>query len=171
MLLVFRDNIKDMANSNYIMGMLIVFLGSVSWAIGTVFSKAKTSETNAFYNAAIQLASGGICCLIYSFFTKEWSSIGEITYSSVLVLLYVTLIGSTAAYAAYQYALTTLPVGVVATYAYINPLIAVILGNLILKERLTWITGSAFILTITGVYLVNKGYNIKRPQNLLNLHH
>lgn len=52
--------------------------------------------------------------------------------------------------------------GVVATYAYINPLIAVILGNLILKERLSWITSSAFILTITGVYLVNKGYNSRK---------
>ena len=98
-------------------------------------------------------------------------SIGEITYSSIFVLLYLTLIGSTAAYAAYQYALSTLPVGVVATYAYINPLIAALLGNLILKERLTSITCLAFILSITGVYLVNKGYNIKRTQRLLGLYH
>jgi drug/metabolite transporter (DMT)-like permease len=62
------------------------------------------------------------------------------------------------AYAAYMYALSQLPVGVVALYAYANPLVAVFIGYLILHEPLTWWTALAMCTVITSVYMVNIGY-------------
>jgi drug/metabolite transporter (DMT)-like permease len=75
--------------------------------------------------------------------------------------LYLTIIGSVLAYGAYGYALSNLPITIVSMYAYINPMVAVILGWLILKEPLDFYIAIAFALTISGIYLVNKGYQIR----------
>lgn len=159
---VFKDNVSDLANPNYFMGIVIVFIASASWSVGTVFSRARTSHTDNFYNSSIQLMSGGIISLIASFFTGDWNHIGNISNESVFAFVYLIIVGSTMAFAAYQYALSSLPVGIVATYAYINPLIAVVLGYLVLREKLTWFTLIAFTLTMLGVYFVNRGYNFKK---------
>ena len=73
-------------------------------------------------------------------------------------LLYLVTFGSVLAYAAYMYALSALPVGIATIYAYINPLIAVIVGYLILKEEVNIYTGLAFVTIAVSVYLVNRGY-------------
>ena len=157
---IFRDHVKDLGNSEYATGVLVAFIGCVCWSAGTIFSRTKTGHTNSFYNAAIQLLAGGILSLMMSFFSGEWNHLGNIQPESMAALVYLIVVGSAAAFAAYQYALTSLPVGLVATYAYINPLIAVLLGSLVLSEKLTGFTCLAFILTLAGVYFVNKGYKI-----------
>lgn len=162
MAFVFKDNLTDLANPDYFRGIVVVFIATATWSLGTVYSRAKTHGTDNFYNSAIQLISGGLISLVASIYTKDWNHIGTITGESIFAGLYLIIIGSTLAFAAYQYALSSLPVGIVATYAYINPLIAVVLGYLILSEKLTWFTFVAFILTVLGVYFVNKGYNTKK---------
>jgi drug/metabolite transporter (DMT)-like permease len=159
---IFRDHLIELTNPHYALGAFITLLATISWSAGTLYSRAKTSGTNSFYNAAFQLLAGGVLSLSIGTFRGEWNHMGVISNESLLALVYLTLIGSAAAFAAYQYALSTLPVGLVATYAYINPLIAVILGYLVLSEKLTLLTCVAFALTIFGVYWVNKGYAIKK---------
>jgi len=159
---IFRDNVRDLANPAYAMGVFIAFIGCVCWSAGTVFSRMKTGHTNSFYNAALQLLAGGLLSLMMSLFSGEWNHLDTIKPESIAALVYLIVVGSAAAFSAYQYALTSLPVGLVATYAYVNPLIAVLLGYLVLSEKLTGFTCMAFILTLAGVYLVNKGYKLKK---------
>ena len=64
-----------------------------------------------------------------------------------------------------MFALKVLPVGVVTLYAYVNPLVAVILGYFILDERLTWFTALAFATIVSGVYLVNAGYRKQKKED------
>ena len=88
------------------------------------------------------------------------------TYENVMVwnadafwsLVYLIIFGSVMAYTAYMYALKEFPVGLVAIYAYVNPLVAVILGYLVLDEQLTIYTAAAFATIMVGIYLVNRGY-------------
>ncbi|HXC03634.1 MAG TPA: EamA family transporter [Bacteroidia bacterium] len=159
---IFHDNLKDLGNPEYAAGMGVAFAGCLSWSAGTLFSRTRTAHTNSFYNAALQLLSGGILTLVLSLFSGDWSHLSGIKPESIASLVYLIVVGSSAAFAAYQYALNALPVGLVATYAYVNPLIAVILGYAVLSEKITGIMCLAFVLTIAGVYLVNKGYQTKK---------
>ena len=159
MAFIFRDNLKDLANPGYFSGLLVAFAATICWSGGTVYSRHKTSGTNPVYNAALQLLAGGLVSFIISIFTGDWHHIGVISGGSMFALFYLTILGSAAAFVAYQYALSVLPVGLVSVYAYINPLIAVVLGYFVLSERFTLVTCFAFVLTVAGVYLVNRGYN------------
>lgn len=71
------------------------------------------------------------------------------------------IFGSLIAYASYAYALRKLPMTIVSLYAYINPLVAVVLGWIVLNEPLNIRIWLAILLTITGIYIVNKGYQLR----------
>ena len=76
-------------------------------------------------------------------------------------MLYLIVFGSIIAYACYSYALRKLPMTIVSMYAYINPLVAVLLGWLILDEQLTVRMGIAIVITVAGIYIVNRGYQLR----------
>jgi drug/metabolite transporter (DMT)-like permease len=69
-----------------------------------------------------------------------------------------------AGYACYSYAIKKLPMTIVSLYAYINPIVAVILGWLMLSEKLNFKIGLSIVITIAGIYLVNRGYNAKQTK-------
>lgn len=158
--LIFRDKLSDLTDTRYLMGVLVTFAASLSWAIGTIYMKNKASVNDSYVNTAIQLSSGGIALLIASPFLDDLSQLQHISTNSLWALAYLILFGSLLSFLCYTYAIKKLPVGLVSIYAYINPLIAVSLGFLLNNEKVTWITMVAFATTLTGVYWVNRGYKI-----------
>ncbi len=156
--LMFRDNIKDLANPQYFMGMVVAFTACLAWASGNVYAKHKPSKANVLTNAAIQMFSGGIALFLMSTFLDDYSELKHITAESIWSLLYLTVFGSLLAYTCFVYALEKLPIGVASLYAYINPFIALLLGYFLLGEQLTWITGLALIAALSGIYCINRGY-------------
>ncbi len=156
--LIFRDNLADLANTGYFWGVLVAFFASLSWAAGTVYTKQRPSKANSFVNASIQFIIGGIVLFIGSIFLDNWSEMATVSTDSVLALVYLILFGSIGAYVCYLYALKNLPSGLASVYAYINPFIAIVLGFFILDEKTTWITWLAFATTLAGVYCINRGY-------------
>jgi drug/metabolite transporter (DMT)-like permease len=156
--LIFKDNLADLAKPEYLSGVLASFAACFFWAIGSIYMKNNTFTTNAYSNAAIQFTSGGIGCFVFSLLFDDYSRFDKVTSESLWALLYLTLIGSLLAYMSYLYAIKHLPIVVVSTYAYVNPVIAILLGVAILNEKITWITVLALATTLYGVYLINAGY-------------
>lgn len=156
--LMFRDNLKDLINPNYLNGMLVAFLACLAWAFGSIYAKSKPSSANVLTNAAIQMFSGGAGLFLMSVFLDDYSELTTVTSESLWALAYLTVFGSIITYSCFVYALAKLPLGVVSLYAYINPFIALLLGFFLLNESITWITGLALIATLSGVYYINKGY-------------
>ena len=156
--LMFRDNLKDLVNPNYLNGMLVAFLACLAWAFGSIYAKSKPSSANVLTNAAIQMFSGGVGLFLMSVFLDDYSELTTVTSESLWALAYLTVFGSIITYSCFVYALAKLPLGVVSLYAYINPFIALLLGFAFLNEAITWITGLALIATLSGVYYINKGY-------------
>jgi len=76
-------------------------------------------------------------------------------------MVYLILFGSVTAYACYSYVLRKLPMTIVSLYAYVNPLVAVLLGWAVLDEKLNANIGIAFLLTVAGIYIVNRGYQLR----------
>jgi drug/metabolite transporter (DMT)-like permease len=158
-ILIFRDNLKDIANPEYFLGMLIAFGACLAWASGSVFSKFKIlNHKNVFQNAALQLLTGGIALVLFSLFLDDYTELKVISGKSIWALAYLIVFGSIIAYSSFVYALKHLPIGVSSLYAYINPFIAIMLGYFFLNEPLTDITLLALTATLSGVYCINRGY-------------
>ena len=156
--LIFRDNISELANMNYMVGMIGLFIATTSWSIGSVINKRRSFPINPVFNSGLQLLFGGIFLMIASPAFDTYENVMVWNADAFWSLVYLIIFGSVMAYTAYMYALKELPVGLVAIYAYVNPLVAVILGYLVLDEQLTIYTAAAFATIMVGIYLVNRGY-------------
>ncbi|MFC7522821.1 EamA family transporter [Parapedobacter sp. GCM10030251] len=159
--LIFRDNLADLANPNYLYGVLAAFFACFCWAAGTVYTKHRPSAAKTLVNVAFQLTSGGIMLLLASVFLDDYSQLATVTSDSLWALAYLILFGSLASYGCFLYALKHLPPGLASVYAYVNPFIALLLGYFFLHERLTWTTAFALIVTLGGVFFINRSYQPK----------
>lgn len=158
--LIFLEHVSEFTDPNYTFGIFTTFAGNICWALGTVWVKRKTEATDPFIAAGLQMFFGGLFLIPMSLIFDDYSTIT--TSSDMLVaLVYLILFGSVAAYASYSYAIKKLPVTLVSLYAYINPIVAVILGALLLSERLNLRIGIGILITLAGVYVVNRGYQIR----------
>lgn len=142
--------------------------GTILWAIGSLFSKYKPTGLSTTMNVSIQLIAAGICCLLLSIISGEQNKFRftEVTTSSWLALLYLTVMGSLVAYMAYIWLLTVRPPALVGTYAYVNPAIAILLGSVFANEEIQLLQVIALVVILTGVFLVNVSkYKTKKNDN------
>jgi len=165
--LIFKDDVSNITDTAYLAGAFATLVATSSWAVGSVFNKKRISLVNPVFNAGLQLLFGGAFLLAGSPLIDDYSNMDLFHPEVVWSLLYLIVFGSVLAYTAYMFALKELPVGIVMLYAYVNPLVAVILGYLVLSEPLTWFTAMAFVSIIAGVYLVNYGYKKQHRQQQL----
>jgi drug/metabolite transporter (DMT)-like permease len=129
-------------------------LGSFSWAFGSVLSrKWQTVKTDPFGAIAWQMTFAGIANFIFALVVEKPSDVAW-TFSGVAAILYLVVCGSWIGYTAYIWLLQHVPTSKVSTYAYVNPVVAVFLGWLVLHERIDRyiLMGSAII--IASVVLV-----------------
>jgi len=160
--LIFRHNISDLGNPKYVAGILTVLLATVCWAFGSILNRKKEKPSNPIFNVAMQLFFGGLFMLIASPVVDDYSSFQWWNGPAFYSLIYLIIFGSVLAYAAYMYALSELPVGVATIYAYINPLVAVVVAYFAKDGELNIYIGMAFITIVLGVYLVNYGYRTQK---------
>jgi drug/metabolite transporter (DMT)-like permease len=158
--MIFGQHVAEFSNAQYIIGIILTFGAVVAWAGGSIWMKKKNTDSNPFVNAGIQMLFGGIWCFPLSF---AFDDLTNVTWSSEAVwsLAYLIIFGSLIAYASYSYALRKLPMTIVSMYAYINPLVAVLLGWIVLSEKLNIQIIIAFLLTVAGIYIVNRGYQLR----------
>ena len=119
-----------------VLGVIMTQLSCLGWAIGSAYSKRHKREENLFAATAVQIMFGGAILMVVATITGEWGDVAP-TSRSLMAVLYLVVVGTFVGYVCYVYALKHLPVSIVSLYAYVNPVIAVILGSLLLKERFT----------------------------------
>lgn len=161
--LIFKDNLADLARPDYLWGVIIAFMASFCWAGGTVYIKHQFIRTDSYTNAAIQFSSGGLALMGFSLIFDDYSELAHISAESIWALVYLIAVGSLFAYLCFLYAIKHLPVSLVSVYAYINPFIALLLGFVVLDEKITWVTALAFATTLSGIYWINKGHRQLKP--------
>jgi drug/metabolite transporter (DMT)-like permease len=158
--MIFGENLVDLGNKNYLIGIALIVLANISWAGGSVWMKTKNLNTNPFMNAALQMVFGGLFMFPISLAVDDLSNVHwspEAAYS----MIYLIIFGSLIAYTCYTYAIRKLPMTVVSMYAYVNPLVAVVLGWVVLNEVLNLRIIVAMLITIAGIYIVNRGYQLR----------
>ncbi len=135
---------------------LIAMLGASGWAIGSVRMKHRTTESPPLVIAAIHITSGGAAVLLASVLAGEpqrWD-IAATSAKSLLAVLYLMVIGTILAYSLYIWLLRHWDPAKVATYALINPLVALILGNALAGEPITTTIIASAALVIAAVAMV-----------------
>jgi drug/metabolite transporter (DMT)-like permease len=137
-------------------GVLIILGAAAAWALGTIMARRVPTPASPALTSAMELLTGGGVLLVLAAATGEFGSlrISAVSGRSWLALGYLVVFGSIVAFSAYVVAVRLLPTPTVATYAYVNPVIAVLLGLLILSERVTPIMLVGGILTVAAVALV-----------------
>jgi drug/metabolite transporter (DMT)-like permease len=139
-----------------LIGAVVVVLGSFSWALGSVYSRHAATPPSPFLSTAMQMLGGGAALLVLSVLLGEpWAfEASGVSLRSALGLLYLILFGSIVAFSAYIWLLRVSTPTRVSTYAYVNPVIAVILGWALAGEALTTRMIIAAIVIVSGVALI-----------------
>jgi len=137
-------------------GVIIILAAASSWALGIIMARRATIPSSPALTSAMQLLAGGAALLLIATAAGEFSSLrlGEVSARSWLALAYLIVFGSIVAFSAFGIAVRALPTTTVATYTYVNPVVAILLGSLILNERLTPATIAGGALIVGAVVLV-----------------
>jgi drug/metabolite transporter (DMT)-like permease len=151
--LVWPDLVASTTGSMFALAAGGILLAEFGWALGSSYAKRQPKESNPFVASAIQMIIGGLVMVIVGTFRGEWSML-SFTTRTVAAELYLIVFGSFAGYAAYIYALKHLPLSTVSLYAYVNPIIAVLLGTVILDEPFGLRIVGASALVLVGVAVV-----------------
>jgi drug/metabolite transporter (DMT)-like permease len=146
-------DLKDSFDPGSFKGILALSLAACSWAAGSIFSKHRNIKTDPMMAAAIQMISAGILLSLVGGFLGEFSRLA-FSWRGLGALAYLIVFGSLVGYSSYIYALSKLPVSKLSMYAYINPVIAVVLGWLVLGERFDGVMVTSTVMVLMGVVLV-----------------
>jgi drug/metabolite transporter (DMT)-like permease len=142
-------------------GLLLLLVASVSWALGTFLAPRLRMPQDALLSTGIQQLAGGIVLVVLGAAMGELGRIEPSTWSanSLLALGYLIVFGSLVAFTAYSWLLQHAPVSLVSTYAYVNPVVAVFLGALILAEPVTpsIVIGAAIIVAAVAFIVTREG--------------
>ena len=135
---------------------LLLLASALSWALGTVYSQRRAAHIPSDDLAAMQLICGGLGLLLISALVGEWTdfALKSVTLTSVFGMLYLALLGSVVGNTAYLWLLDRMSAPIVATYTFVNPVIALLLGWWVLGEQITWISLCAAALVVSSIVLL-----------------
>lgn len=144
--------------------LLVLCLAPILWSLGSLYSRQATLPDNIFMSTAMEMLVGGAVLLVAGLITGEAAALdlAAISTRSLISLVYLTIFGSIIALTAYVWLLQNVPPTRVATYTYVNPVIAVFLGWAVLNETLNSQTMIAVIIIVTAVILITTQRQ-KRP--------
>jgi len=147
--------VSEIENSKLFLFMLLVLLGNIGWALGTFLAPRFPLPKNTLVFTAYEMLAGGISLTLAGFVKGESiSDFLDATTWSWLWFIYLIIFGSIAAYTAYLWLVANAPVSLTATYAYVNPIIAVALGAIFLDELITSAYAIGGLIILVGVVLV-----------------
>lgn len=139
----------------FVFGVMAIQLACVGWVIGTSYARRHPLGDNPFRSSALQMVFSGAMLLGAATVHGDWAQL-SFTPRTMAAMAYLSIAGSLVAYSAYLYAIQHLPLQLVALYAYINPMIAVALGTLLLSEPLSARVIAAAALVLAGTWIVGK---------------
>ncbi|GAB2830225.1 DMT family transporter [Ferruginibacter profundus] len=159
--IIFYDHLKDFLNADFTKGIILSVIATVSWAFGSLYTKKHAANFNPYFSLGLQMLISSIALFSVSYATGNTVSVAAIPANAWWAILYLVVIGSVLTFIAYIYSLQRLPTSLASLYAYINPMVAILLGALIFHEKLNMYIAVGGAVTITGVYLVNDTFRKK----------
>ena len=142
-------------------GPLALTMASASWSLGTVYAKRHPTQASPYMGAAFQMIVGGGAVALVGTMLGEWAS-WHLSTRGIGAIAYLVIVGSILGYSAYSYALRHASATIVGTYAYVNPVIAVLLGWLLLHEPVGPRTFIAMGMILVAVVWIQFSLKLRR---------
>lgn len=156
LVLVWPDlGLGDQTGVRFLLGILALQGACLGWAVGSSYSKRHPHGASVIGATALQMLLGGLMMLAVGTLVGEWGGL-RLEGRGLWALVYLTVVGSIGGFVSYIYALQHLPVATVSLYAYANPLIAVVLGALLLDEPFSARTVVSMAIVFAGMTLVRR---------------
>ncbi len=159
--IVFYEHLHELFELTFLVGIFLGLIASLSWAYATIYTKEFALDFNPYHSIGWQMLISGVMLTIIAQATGEVIPIKEIKLYTWGAIFFLVVVSSIIAFIAYLYALQKLPTGLVSVYAYINPIVAVLAGSAFTGEPLTVLILTGSLVTLTGVYIVNKALQKK----------
>jgi drug/metabolite transporter (DMT)-like permease len=161
---IFYDHLNEFLDPEFRWGILLSVIATWTWAIATLYTKRQAVNFNPYFGLGLQMVISGIVLYGFSAATGRAVVLTAIPWQSWASIAYLVIFGSLIAFVCYLYALQNLPTEQASVYAYINPIVAVVLGAIIFDERVTIYLIIGGLVTLLGVYLVNRAYRITNAE-------
>jgi drug/metabolite transporter (DMT)-like permease len=145
------------------LGIITLLCAAFFWSLGSIYSRYARLPDSSLLSTGMEMLAGGVGLYLAGTFTGEWNALvlADINARSWLSLLYLILFGSMAAFTAYAWLLRNAPVSLVATYAYVNPIVAILVGSLFAGETLNMHVLLSALIIIGSVVLINASRRLK----------
>jgi drug/metabolite transporter (DMT)-like permease len=162
---IFYEHLNDLLIPDFRFGIILLTLSTISWAFGSLYTKKKAATFNPYFSLGIQMVISSIVLLSITETNGMAVPLSTIPSISWWSIAYLVIIGSIISFIAYIYMLQKLPPEINSIYAYVNPIVAVLLGAVIFGESLTLAIGIGGLITLSGLYMVN--HSIKKNKRIL----
>lgn len=153
---IFNEYLAGFFNPAFRFGIFLSLASTWSWAFGTLYTKKQAAFFNPYFGLGIQMVISGAVLYGGSGLLGQSIPVSEIPLESWLSISYLVIFGSGIAFIAYLYALQNLSTEQASIYAYMNPVVAVLLGAIIFQEIMTPYIVIGVLITLSGVFLVNR---------------
>lgn len=146
------------SNATAFFPMMLILLGAIGWSVGSIHSRGADLPDNPFLSTAMQMLTGGMLLVVFGLGMGEWNGfdVAAISLRSFLGWSYLVIFGSFIAFSAYVWLLKNVSPARVSTYAYVNPVVAVLLGWALADEVLNLRILIAVILLVSAVILITR---------------
>jgi drug/metabolite transporter (DMT)-like permease len=158
--IIFFEHLDELFNPDFRFGIILSLIATWSWALGTFYTKKQAHQFNPYFSLGLQMFVSGLSLMGISGVSGTSIPWSAIPWQSWAAIGYLVTFGSVISFIAYLYALQNLTTEHASIYAYINPVVAMLLGWMIFDEKLTVFIAIGGMVTLAGVYLVNKAYKI-----------
>jgi drug/metabolite transporter (DMT)-like permease len=159
---IFYDHLKDFLKPDFSFGIFLSLIATLTWAFGTLYTKKKAASFNPYFSLGLQMLLSSIFLFAVTGATGISVPLAAIPANSWWSIGYLVIFGSVLTFIAFIYALQKLPAEINSIYAYINPIVAVILGAFIFGESLTIYIAVGGAIVLVGLFLVNQAMRKKR---------
>jgi drug/metabolite transporter (DMT)-like permease len=156
--IIFYEHVSDFARPEFSFGIVLSLIAALTWAVGTVLTTHKKTSLNRYYALCWQMFLAGVILCFVSALSGVAMPIQQVKAETWWILSYMVTFGSIITFGAFLYSLQHLPTSLASVYAYINPMVAVVLGHFILNESWSLFLLAGALVTLVGVYLVNLGF-------------
>lgn len=161
---IFYDHLVDFLNPDFRFGIFLSLGGAWSWALGTLYTKQQATAFNPYFSLGLQMLISGVILTGVANGTGMTIPYSSIPWQAWTALAYLVIIGSVFSFLAYLYALQHLPTEQLSIYAYINPIVAILLGALWFDEKLSIFIAIGGAVILFGVHLINKAFRKQELQ-------
>jgi len=158
---IFFEHLHDFVDPRFRTGVLLSLASTWSWAFGMIYTKKHAVHFNPYFGLGLQMVISGLSVFGVSHAVGMTIPLSDIPWQSWAAIGYLVVFGSVLSFIAYLYALQNLSTEQASLYAYVNPVVAVLLGALLFSETLNGFILAGVLLALYGVYLVNRSPRVQ----------